>query len=117
MALYRYLRRPSNAMDATVTCLKIRGRAASSARVGLNRADTDHPHNQEIPVTAGRSIVVRTAGAVWNVTESDGNELGGTFLLDAGDRTYSVRRTGAAAATQLKSHELLALLAAMEDSV
>ncbi|MGW1815322.1 hypothetical protein [Streptomyces sp. MT206] len=68
-------------------------------------------------MTAGRSIVVRTAGAVWNVTESDGNELEGTFLLDVGDRTYSVRRTGAAAATRLRSHELLALLTAMEDSV
>ncbi|MCZ0984405.1 hypothetical protein O1L60_47470 [Streptomyces diastatochromogenes] len=68
-------------------------------------------------MTAGRSVVVRTAGAVWNVTESDGNELGGTFLLDVGGRTYSVWRTDAAAAPRLKSHELMALLTAMEDSV
>jgi hypothetical protein len=64
-------------------------------------------------VTAGNSIVIRTAGAVWNVTESDGTETEAVLLLDAGRRTYAVRRDGVVPA-RLSSRELLALLDAME---
>lgn len=71
-------------------------------------------------MTAGNSIVIRTAGAVWNVTESDGTESDGTeseaVLLDAGGRTYTVRRDGVVP-TRMSSRELLALLNEVEQHV